>query len=95
MKKTLAILGLFLILISFISCSNSYDSILDQFNRKYFSAEPAKEEPYSVKSSKFVASEMLSATYTVPENVYLNLELRIMLILIYGPTKKRMVLQSY
>ena len=74
MKKMPVILSLFLILISFISCSNSYDSMLDQFNRKYFSAEPAKEEPYSVKSSKFVASEMLSATYTVPENVYLNLE---------------------
>ncbi len=62
------------IILGITACNNSYDSLIEQFNQKYFQPEQIDIEPYSVKNSGFNPSEMLMPVYTFSEGVCLILE---------------------
>ena len=64
---------LFILISLLFSCTNSYDSMIDSFNRKYFSPEPP-EENYSITNIDFDASGMLEDAYVFPSDMYVNLE---------------------
>ena len=74
MKKTLKIFLIICSLFYFAACNNSYDIMIDSFNRKYFLSEQMSAEAYSVKDPDFNPAEMLLAAYTIPEGMYLSLE---------------------
>lgn len=59
---------------SFTACGNSYERMIEEFDGKYFSAEPPKLPAYSINNSDFSDKEMLETTYVFPTDTYINLE---------------------
>lgn len=67
MKKSYKIIilhCLFIYCCFFVSCSNTYDDLLDAFNEKYFSQEPTPVEEKTVADDDFDPDKMLDRTYT-------------------------------
>ncbi len=52
---------LFIFSISLTACKNTYDTMLEDFNKKYFAAESGKDT--SVEDDSFIAEDMLSPVY--------------------------------
>ncbi len=66
MKKSIEIVIKFCLLISglfFISCSNTYDDLLNDFNDKYFSKEPTPVKEKKITDDDFAAEKMLENRY--------------------------------
>ncbi len=74
MRKALRIFTIAYVLLCCTACNNSYESLVDQFNRKYFMPEQNNPEGYSVKNENFNPVEMLNPVYSITEGVYLDLE---------------------
>ncbi len=61
-KFRIALMLLFSIfIISLTACKNSYDTMLEDFNKKYFAAENGSDK--SIEDSSFVAEDMLAPVY--------------------------------
>lgn len=73
MKKYLLNVLLILFILEFSACNNSYSSMLEKFNKKYFSPEPP-EWKYSINNSDFNMAEMLEESYLFPNGMFVNLE---------------------
>lgn len=71
---------------SILSCTNSYDELVDTFNRKYFAPAPAAEERFSATSPNFNPNDMLEQDYDFKDGFYINLE---------GPENAATYLWSY
>ena len=72
--ELLATICFFLSAIFFSACKNSYDSMISDFNEKYFLPEPPRLPDYSINGADFVASEMLEPDYIFPIGYYVNVE---------------------
>ena len=72
---------------SISSCTNSYDDLVDTFNRKYFAPAPAAEESLSATSPNFNPQKMLEEpSYRVKYGFYIDFE---------GPANASSYLWSY
>ncbi len=58
----------------FVGCSNSYENMIEVFDKKYFSKEPPAIPEFSVYNDDFDEADMLDASYIFPTNTYINLE---------------------
>lgn len=65
---------LFILISLFFSCTNSYDLMIDSFNRKYFLPEGPEDDKYSVLDPDFNPYEMLSDSYVFKDGYYINLD---------------------
>ena len=65
----------FLIILIFLllSCSNSYNQVIDNFNKKYFHEEASDERVYSIYLPDFNCSTMLSDSYGLKKGTTLSL----------------------
>ena len=65
----------FLIILIFLllSCSNSYNQVIDNFNKKYFHEEASEERVYSIYLPDFNCSTMLSDSYELKKGTTLSL----------------------
>lgn len=65
----------FLIILIFLllSCSNSYNQVIDNFNKKYFHEEASDERVYSIYLPDFNCSTMLSDSYELKMGTTLSL----------------------
>ena len=66
MKKVyevLLIVSAVLLLSLFCACSNSYDSLIDDYNKKYFHEVPSGTKEYTINSEAFEQTEMLEEAY--------------------------------
>lgn len=65
----------FLIILIFIlvSCSNSYNQVIDNFNKKYFHEEASEDRVYSIYLPDFNCSTMLSDSYELKKGMTLSL----------------------
>lgn len=65
----------FLVILIFIlvSCSNSYNQVIDNFNKKYFHEEASDERVYSIYLPDFNCSTMLSDSYELKKGMTLSL----------------------
>lgn len=65
----------FLIILIFLllSCSNSYNQVIDNFNKKYFHEEASDERVYSIYLPDFNCSTMLSDSYELKKGMTLSL----------------------
>ena len=72
MKRYLTLITI-LLLFFFVSCNNSYSSMLYDFNRTYFTPDPVNSY-YSVNNTNFDPLEMLKEAYAIPENMYIYFE---------------------
>ena len=65
----------FLIILIFLllSCSNSYNQVIDNFNKKYFHEEASDERVYSIYLPDFNCSTMLSDSYELKQGKTLSL----------------------
>lgn len=71
MKKVCVLLGLSLI---FFSCSNSYESIIENYNKKYFKEIPQEgKREYTVDADDFDQCEMLAQVYEIEDGMNLSL----------------------
>lgn len=72
MKRYLTLISI-LLLFFFMSCDNSYSSMLYDFNRTYFTPDPVNSS-YSVNNINFDPLEMLKEAYAIPEDMYIYFE---------------------
>ena len=72
MKRYLTLITI-LLLFFFVSCNNSYSSMLYDFNRTYFTPDPVNST-YSVYNNNFDPLEMLKEAYAIPEDMYIYFE---------------------
>ncbi len=65
----------FLVILIFIlvSCSNSYNQVIDNFNKKYFHEEASEDRVYSIYLPDFNCSTMLSDSYELKKGMTLSL----------------------
>ncbi len=65
----------FLVILIFIlvSCSNSYNQVIDNFNKKYFHEEASEDRVYSIYLPDFNCSTMLSDSYELKNGMTLSL----------------------
>ena len=65
----------FLIILIFLllSCSNSYNQVIDNFNKKYFHEEASDERVYSIYLPDFNCNTMLSDSYELKKGMTLSL----------------------
>ncbi len=73
-KNILKITVSSLFLFTAFSCTNSYDEMIDSFNRKYFLPESSEDEKYSAISPNFNPYKMLEKEYSFRADYYINLE---------------------
>ena len=57
----------------FFSCKNSYNSVIDSFNGKYFHEEASGERFYSIYSPDFNRNTMLADSYDLKKLMTLSL----------------------
>ena len=75
MKKKFALL--FTTSLFILSCSNpgnSYEQMIDSFNRKFFEEDYVPPEEYSIENSSFKENEMLDDTFSFPTGYLIILE---------------------
>lgn len=59
---------------SFTACGNSYERMIEEFDGKYFSAEPKVDDSNSVKNKNFNQKQMLNPDYVFTEGYFISLE---------------------
>ncbi len=62
-SKTLFLICLFISCLFFVSCSNTYDDLLNEFNNQYFSKEPTPVKEKKITDDDFAAEKMLENRY--------------------------------
>ena len=76
MKKIISLMS---VVLSFVfcsalsSCSDSYNTVIENFNHKYFQEEASGERVYSIYSPGFDKSTMLADSYDLKKGVTLSL----------------------
>ena len=73
-KKNLHLLIVLLLSVIIMSCTNSYDQLINNFNHDFFTPERPEEDVYSVSSLDFDPDTMLDEYYTFKKGYYVNLE---------------------
>ena len=76
-KKIRSILKMgsfFLLVFMIVSCTNSYDELINNFNNEFFSPERPVEDMYSVTNPGFDPETMLDEYYTFKKGYFVNLE---------------------
>lgn len=76
MKKIISLFSIVLLVLFcglFSSCKDSYNSVIDNFNNKYFHQEASGERIYSIYSPDFDKSKMLSDSYELKNGMTLSL----------------------
>ena len=67
-KRFNSILLITIITLLMTACANSYNEMIDDFNKKYFTKGYLPPEPYTTKSKNFRESEMLDDIISMKED---------------------------
>ena len=73
-RKNLKAIIFVLLSMMIMSCKNSYNELIDNFNKEFFSPERPVEDAYSVTNQGFDPDSMLDEYYTFKKGYFVNLE---------------------
>ena len=62
-----------LFLCLFCACSNSYDEMITDYNKKFFTEKPADKRVYSLDGNDFDQTEMLADSYELKKGMTFSL----------------------
>ena len=73
-RNNLKMVSFSIVIFMIVSCTNSYDELINNFNNEFFSPERPVEDVYSVTNPGFDPETMLEEYYTFQKGYFVNLE---------------------